>query len=80
MSEEKEQERLRKEKLKALILGPVFLALGLWIFFEILPKKLEIFGAEYTLLENILLLASVVLIIAGLANVLKFASKKDSKD
>ena len=76
-SEEKEQERLRKEKLKALVLGPVFLALGLWLFFEILPKKLEVFGVEYPLLENVLLFASVVLIIAGLANVLHFASRKE---
>lgn len=73
----KEQERLRREKLKALVLGPVFLALGLWLFFEILPGKLEVFGVEYSLLENVLLFASVVLIIAGFANVLHFASRKE---
>jgi len=69
----------KKSAIKPLILGPVFLALGLWLFFEVSPKKLEFFGIEYSLLENIVLFASVILIIAGLVNVFHHASSSIKK-
>jgi hypothetical protein len=72
VKEKKEQVEERKEnagKLKSLIFGPIMLAAGLWLFFELSPKKITLFGIEAGVLENLILLVSVILVVAGLVNV-----------
>ncbi|MDO8647760.1 MAG: hypothetical protein Q7R70_05110 [Candidatus Diapherotrites archaeon] len=76
-NESKEAMEVNSSTIKSLIKGPVFLGLGIYIFFQSAQKSLLLLGSESTLLQNVLFFAGVVLTLVGLMNVLGFIAKKE---